>query len=275
MVSWAERLCQVYTLLRGHFGYAPRWWPGEPVEVAVTAILVQQCDWSVAWNAAGRLRAHGLLSLPRLASARPLHVCRRIRGVAFAPTKSRRLVRLAETLCARGHERIETFLDPTRDTAALRREVLRLEGVGEETADAFLLFASTHSTFLVDAYTRRIFHRLGLDPHGDDGFWSAPYPRLRAFFETTLRASLPLYDGFTFDPGVPREVALFRDFHAQLVELGKHHCLRTRPRCRLPGKSGWAEYPVCSTHCPGNACTACPLASICRSARADSAPGAF
>ena len=64
-----RRLAGVYAALRGHFDYSPGWWPGTPLEITLTAILVQQCDWAAAWAAVTELRRRGLLSLDALARA--------------------------------------------------------------------------------------------------------------------------------------------------------------------------------------------------------------
>ena len=48
------------------------------------------------------------------------------------------------------------------DTGALRRELLDVYGIGEETADSILLYAGGQPVFVIDAYTRRIFGRLEL-----------------------------------------------------------------------------------------------------------------
>jgi endonuclease-3 related protein len=264
----SRKLFEVYALLRGHFGYQHPWWPGSPLEITLTAILVQQCDWSAAWAGVRRLRDGGLLSLPALASAAAEEVQSRIRGVAFAPTKARRLVGLARCLLGRGIREIETYLAPDRPTADLRRDLLSLDGVGPETADAVLTFASDgHPSFVVDEYTRRAFRRLGVFPELGDDFWDRPYGRLQRFFEGHILSGLALYDGFALAPGVRRDVALFRDFHAQLVELGKHHCLRQNPCCTRQGRNGWKDYAFCRSHCGPGACPACPLSRACHSAR--------
>src|SRR5919107_208751 len=93
-----QKVFHVYALLRGHFGYQHPWWPGSPLEVTAAALLVQQCDWSAAWAAVGRLREDGRLNLPALAASEPEDVLACIRGVAFAPTKARRLIRLARSV---------------------------------------------------------------------------------------------------------------------------------------------------------------------------------
>jgi endonuclease III related protein len=258
-----RKVFHVYALLRGHFGYQHPWWPGSPLEVTVAALLVQQCDWAAAWDAVGRLREAGLLDLPDLAASAPGEVRACIRGVAFAPTKARRLIRLARSVLDRGYRDIDGYLAPDRDTDALPRDLLTLEGIGEETADCLLGFASAHRAFVVDESARRTFRRLGLFLDQGEGFWSQPYGRLKAFFETQILADLSLYDGFTFAPEIPREVALLRDCHAQVVELGKHHCLKTNPCCASRGRNGWRNYPFCESHCRSE-CSGCPLGQVCR-----------
>ena len=91
---------------------------------------------------------------------------------------------------------------------SLRAELRGIPGIGPETADAIALYAAGRPIFVVDAYTRRILarHRL-VAPDAD-------YATVQAL----LMAHLP------HDP------ALFNEFHALLVRVGKEHC-RTRPRC--------------------------------------------
>ena len=91
---------------------------------------------------------------------------------------------------------------------SLRAELLAIPGIGPETADAIALYAAGRPIFVVDAYTRRILarHRV-LAPDADN-----------AATQAVVMAHLP------HDP------ALFNEFHALLVRVGKEHC-RTRPRC--------------------------------------------
>jgi endonuclease-3 related protein len=62
--------------------------------------------------------------------------------------------------------------------------------------------------FVIDAYTRRIFARLGLIK-GDEG-----YEHLRHWFEAALGPDVPV----------------FNEYHALTVKHGKDVC-RKRPRC--------------------------------------------
>ncbi|MDP6108388.1 MAG: hypothetical protein QGI33_08140, partial [Candidatus Brocadiia bacterium] len=94
-------------------------------------------------------------------------------------------------------------------TYELRQGLLALNGIGPETADSILLYALEKPVFVVDAYTVRIMSRHGLvDPE-------VGYEEVQAVFED----------------GLERDVELFKDFHAQLVEVGKRYCRRRSPRC--------------------------------------------
>ncbi len=94
-------------------------------------------------------------------------------------------------------------------TETLREELLSLRGIGPETADSILLYALGRPTFVVDAYTKRIAARhLLVDPDCD-------YYELKDLFESAL----------------PRELDLYRDYHGQIVDLGKRHCKRRGPLC--------------------------------------------
>lgn len=261
----AARLAELYRLLRQHFGYAHPWWPGTPFQVSITAVLVQQCDWSVAFEAVLRMDAAGIGSLPKLAELPLVELQDMIRKVTFAPTKSARLLAIAERLVSQGYDSFEEFLAPGRETQSLRAELLSFPGIGPETADCLLNFASTHPVFVVDAYTRRIFERVNPAPYLPVGFWKkGTYPELQEFFQMHLLSDLGLYNEFDFSPDLPRDVALLRDYHALLVELGKHHCLRTNPHCHKTGKRGWSDYVHCLSHCLPQKCTACPLVKVCR-----------
>jgi endonuclease-3 related protein len=266
----AARLQQFYSAARAHFGYTSVWWPGTPSELTATAILVQQCNWSVAWQAAIQLRDAGLLNLAHLAQADAKNVQDLIRPVTFAAQKSARLVRIASQLRDQGCQTIEDLLQQG-PTDRVRPLLLALPGIGPETADSILLFASDrHETFVVDEYARRLFERLQLFPEPDVGFWGRPYNDLRRFFLDHITGFLPAYEHLPLPSAAPRTVALLRDFHAQIVELGRHHCRKTNPRCAQRGWPGWTDkaghFVFCESHCANNGCGRCPLFEFCAAA---------
>jgi len=267
-MTQGDLLHKIYSRLRCHFGYTPRWWPGSPMEIFVTAVLVQQCDWSQAWDASQRLKGEKLLRFSSLMDATQEQVESLIRPVAFSPTKAKRLVEIASQLVRRGYDSVEPMLDAARETDAVRSELLSLPGIGEETADCILLYAGKRPVFVVDAYTRRAFSRLIAAHPGRRDFWqTGSYKLLQKFFETSLRSAMGHFEEFELDPAVAPMVGICRDYHAQIVELAKHHCLRTRPRCEARGVSGWKGYFFCEKHCPMETCDACPLVEMCPSGR--------
>ena len=91
---------------------------------------------------------------------------------------------------------------------ALRQKLLAVHGIGPETADSIALYAAGQPLFVVDAYTRRIFTRLGVLGGRES------YDEVQRIFMEEL----------------PRDVALYNDYHAQIVRLAKDAC-RVRPRC--------------------------------------------
>lgn len=91
----------------------------------------------------------------------------------------------------------------------LRQELLNIKGVGLETADSILLYAADKPIFIVDAYTKRIFYRLGIIDNEN-----MSYQALQNFVHQHLKANVHFHN----------------EFHALLVKLGKEFC-RTKPLC--------------------------------------------
>ena len=89
----------------------------------------------------------------------------------------------------------------------LREELLSLKGLGPETVDSIILYATHKPVFVIDAYTKRIVHRLGITDLDK-------YEDLKKYFEDHL----------------PNDLELYQEFHALIVELGKNYC-KTKPNC--------------------------------------------
>jgi endonuclease-3 related protein len=185
-----------------------RWWPADtPLEVCVGAVLTQNTAWTNVERALGNLRAAGVLGDARAMLALPeARLAELLRPAGYFRLKAKRLRALLAWLVERGDG------DPVAalrgETAALRESLLGVHGVGRETADSILLYAGGHPVFVVDAYTRRVLGRHGWhDPEAD-------YDAIRAFLEERL----------------PADRALFNQFHAEFVAVGKDHC-GTAPDC--------------------------------------------
>lgn len=209
------RLLAVFRALLSAYG-PQHWWPGEtPFEIMVGAVLTQSTAWTNVERALAGLKAwtpllpEAILELPQDALAG------HIRPVGYFNVKARRLRAFCEAYLEQGGLAGLSRLD----TAELRRSLLAIHGVGPETADDMLLYAFERPVFVVDAYTRRIFSRLG-EMEGGEG-----YEVIRRGFETALGPDVPL----------------FGEYHGLIVKHGKDVC-RTRPLC--------GDCPL-RTSCPG------------------------
>ncbi len=202
----ASALIEVYGRLLARFG-PQHWWPAETrFEVMVGAVLTQATAWSNVEKAIARLKAAGALSPAGIRRLPVDEVAQLVYSSGYYNAKARKLKALAAYL----GERFGDDLDEMgrSDTAALREELLGIHGVGEETADDILLYALGKPVFVVDAYTRRLFHRLGLAPE------RGPYSDYSALFTDNL----------------PRDAAMFGEYHALIVRLGVQNCGKT-PDC--------------------------------------------
>lgn len=199
---------EIFRLMLDHFG--PRgWWPARtPFEVAVGAILVQSVSWSNASAAIENLRAAGRLEPHALNRIDQEELANLIRPSLYYRQKAKKLKAFARALVERFDGDMGRML--AGDTADVRRMLLGIHGVGPETADCILLYAGEHPIFVVDAYTRRIFARLGV--------WDEriTYDRMQEFFQRRL----------------PRDVALYNEYHALIDGVGSRYCKRTKPLCR-------------------------------------------
>ncbi len=201
-----RRVRSVYDRLLAHFG-PRRWWPAEsPFEVCVGAVLTQNTAWSNVEKAIANLKTAGALSPAKLMALDDTELASLIKPSGYFNLKTRRLKALVRFLVEQGGSNFSAFAEET--DATFREKLLAVYGVGPETADSILLYAFDRPLFVCDAYTRRIAGRLGLCPPESD------YRHLQAFFTTHL----------------PLDVALFNDYHAQLVALGATYC-KPRPRC--------------------------------------------
>jgi len=198
---------QVYERLLEAFG-PQHWWPGDsPFEVMVGAVLTQNTNWQNVEKAIRNLGQSDLLS-PRALHEVPVEELEElIRPAGYYRVKARRLRSLIEYLIRRYDGSLEAMF--ATDVATLRRELLGVHGIGPETADSILLYAGGLPTFVVDAYTYRIFSR-----HGWIGF-DSDYMSIQEYFQD----------------GLPLDAAVFNEYHALLVHVGKHYCRKRDPKC--------------------------------------------
>lgn len=199
-------LTDIYTRLFSCYG-PQHWWPARTrFEVIVGAILTQSAAWSNVEKAIENLRQAGKLSPAALRQVSPAELAGLIYPCGYYNVKARKLQAFVRWLGEKYADNLDRLF--AQDSASLRRQMLDIYGIGEETADSIMLYAGNKPVFVIDAYTRRIIDRLGLSPTGKT------YAAYQALFAAHL----------------PAEAGLFNEYHALLVKLAKEVC-RTQPRC--------------------------------------------
>ena len=195
-----KALLQIYQKMFEALG--PRqWWPGEtPFEIVIGAILTQNTNWSNVEKAIKNLKTAGKLSPEGIYELSVTELAKLIRPSGFFNVKAKRVKTFINWLFSRYEGNLSKMF--ARDLQSLRSELLSVKGIGPETADSILLYAGNMPTFVVDAYTHRIFSRHELIPE------ESTYDDMKSFFEENL----------------PKDVQLFNEYHALLVNIGKMFC---------------------------------------------------
>ncbi len=200
-------LQEVYERLLDAFG-PQKWWPGDTqFEILVGAILVQNTNWQNVERAIRNLREADLLEPRALYDLPEEELEELIRPAGYYRVKAVRLRALLKFVIERYDGSLEAMFH--RPLGELREELLKVHGVGQETADSILLYAGGMPTFVVDAYTYRIFSR-----HGWIDLESG-YGQIQEYFHDNL----------------PADATMFNEYHALLVNLGKHYCKKSKPLC--------------------------------------------
>ncbi len=215
------RLQDIYQRLYARFG-PQHWWPQRDgaFEIIVGAVLTQNTAWTNVEKAMVNLRRARLLTPTALRRVPTARLARLIRPAGYFNLKAKKLKAFARFLFATHRGSLARLF--RLDMATLRAQLLAVYGVGPETADSIILYAAQQPIFVVDAYTRRVFARLGVAR--DD----AAYDEWQRLFMENL----------------PHRERLFNEYHALIVALGKNICQKRAPRC--------AECPLgdlCPTSC--------------------------
>lgn len=201
------RLKRVYKSLFKKYG-AQNWWPADsPFEVMVGAILTQNTAWINVEQALINLKQAEALSPHIIINTAHDDLAEWLKPSGYFNVKAKRL----KSFC---HWYIQHDLYDglkRQPSLKLREMLLSVKGIGPETADDILLYAFERKVFVIDAYTRRIFYRLGMVDASLD------YETLRLFFENELDAE---------------DVTTFNEFHALIVIHAKNVC-KKNPSCEI------------------------------------------
>lgn len=211
-------IIDLYQRLLLNFG-PQGWWPGDTQEeIILGAILTQAVSWSNVEKAINNLKNHSLLNFAALAQAEDEQILPLIKPALYHRQKLRKIRAFLKFLQQEYAGSLEQMW--TEDLAILRTKLLNVWGIGPETADSILLYAGEKAIFVVDAYTKRIFSRLGMVNE------EISYHDLQYFLEQNTE----------------KDVAIYNEFHALLVALGASCCRKNRPLCPSCPLSGSCKY---------------------------------
>ena len=200
------------------------WWPAEtPLEMIIGAILTQSAAWTNVEKAIGNLKSNGILGITGLREIPQDELARLIYPSGYYNVKARKVKAFVDWLAEEYDGDLNRLFALVAST--LRQELLSVHGVGEETADSIILYAAHKPIFVIDAYTRRIVARLGLEPKKDS------YSDFQALFMDNL----------------PHDEILFNEYHALMVQHGKTVCRKN---------------PLCADCCLSHVCPSCGSKSL-------------
>lgn len=182
----------------------------QKLEICIGAILTQNTAWKNVEKAMENLQKNKLIDLEKIDNTHWKRVASLIKSSGYYNQKAKKLKAFARFLIREYGGNLNALFE--KDTHQLREELLNITGIGPETADSIILYAAQKPIFVIDAYTRRIFSRMGL------GQSNTSYDELQKIFHKNLK----------------RNTKMFNEYHALLVEHGKNTCKRN---------------PVC-LHCP-------------------------
>ncbi len=203
--------------------YGPQfWWPttsageiipkyqGGPVnekqklEVIFGSILMQNTAWKNAEKAIIELNKKDMIDIDKIIKIKEEELAQTIRSSGYYNQKSKKI----KNMCYFLKENSLTELEKL-ETDELKELLLKINGVGKETADSIILYALNKPVFVVDAYSKRIFSRIGICKK------DIAYDEMQKIFQEKLGT----------------DAKLFNEYHALIVEHAKRYCQKV-PLCR-------------------------------------------
>jgi endonuclease-3 related protein len=191
-----------------HQAFGPQeWWPGDsPLEIMIGAVLTQNTNWTNVQKAIVNLKKAKALNLNILKKINANKLAQLIRPSGYYNIKAKRLKNLINFVFSEYDGSLEKMF--SESDRRLRIKLLDVNGIGRETADSIMCYAAGKKVFVIDAYTKRIYSRLGVCKKDID------YDDLQSIFYKHLK----------------KDYQLFNEYHALIVNLGKNYC-KPKPAC--------------------------------------------
>ncbi|ACL68977.1 endonuclease III domain-containing protein [Halothermothrix orenii] len=206
-ITWKAGLNEIYHRLYKKFG-PQHWWPADSrFEVIIGAILTQAVSWQNVEKAIENLKKHKVLYPEELLHLEEEILAKMIKPAGYYNMKARKIKAFINFLFEDyGGSLDEMFQEPL---SKIRDKLLEVYGIGPETADSILLYAGEFPVFVIDAYTKRIFSRIG-------------YIEENIGYHTLQKMIMD---------NLPARTGIYNEYHALLVALGKEICKKNNPLC--------------------------------------------
>ncbi len=198
---------ELFHLLLKYFG-PQHWWPASSkYEIIIGTLLAQGVNWKNVEKAISNLESENLLSPQKILNTSEEKLIELIKPSRYPSIKVKRLKNLLRIF---EEKNFNLSYFQNLKVHDFREILLKVNGIGRETADSILLYAFNKSIFVVDAYTKRILERHGFKVK----IKSRWYEEMRLYFEERL----------------PKNVNIYNELHALIVILGNTLC-KKNPMC--------------------------------------------
>jgi endonuclease III related protein len=175
-------------------------------EIAIGAILTQNISWKNVDTSLAVLKKNDLLAPGKLMMMSGTRLAGLIKSTGYYNQKAKKIKNFLRWYRTYNYN---WQLLKRKNPTALRDELLSINGIGPETADSILLYALGKKIFVVDAYTTRIFTRMGVLSGTEK------YNEIQDLFHRRFCGRAIEYN----------------EYHALIVAHGKDYC-KKKPSCR-------------------------------------------
>lgn len=213
---------ELFFLLQREYG-PQGWWPlvktgyhlnnysipsnrNEQYEIAIGAILTQGTSWNNVETALLNIYKRGVLSPEGIMSIDKKELSELIKSAGYFNQKAEYIINFTKW-----------FLE---NKTPSREELLKIKGIGHETADSILLYAYKTPYFIADNYSIRIFSRMGI------------IPSLLSYESTQKNVHEECRD---------QDFKFYNEYHALIVQHAKLYC-KVNPECLKCPLIAYCEY---------------------------------
>ncbi len=207
-----NKIYRIYNLLFEKYG-AQGWWPflgigyhpndysypknsDQIFEVALGSILTQNTTFVSVTKAINNLKKHNCITSESIKAMNFDKLKELIKPAGYFNQKANYILEFIQ------------FFDTLNGDIPEREVLLKVKGIGEETADSILLYGYNQCQFKVDAYTKRLCLELGLVSE------KSKYKDIKKLFEDALTKEIKDKEKLRI---------VYQEYHSLIVEHGKHY----------------------------------------------------